>query len=1111
MTFSHYSAISRESKPGGAVDGAVPSQNYVGESRLPPPSDPYSMTRSSRNRRQHVSGGGEAPPTSRAGMSVIAFAEHPDRLLCDPSNFLWLYAVFEYKYGYSEDVCREQMRKLLQKIDHIAAYHYEASVKQFQKLPVGVQHFQLLRSMPVGMATSSLLPMAPEQWASRVVADAGSTAILHSDRSPFGPATHRPRLCGASGATPGMGGTSVASTTASTPYEVPSYAVPYPPPSQAFTLKSHLTATASRLRSISSPSYGTGSASHSVDLPTGSPISNVSTNIRVNFSGSTVPSATKTELERCSGATSTAASSISTSTSGGTKSSAARPKVTALVPSRPGSPMEKPNGGKRVEATPAMGDGVRRVVPPLQPLPPTGMERPGTASREASPLHRLRGKRKNASGEKDETGAEKNGGGESGAIAPKAAALYRHAAAVSTTASPKHASASSMSTPSCSPSATPKKGRGGEDERHMSLQRSRKMPERSSSFLAPGRENDRAGVKSTPESKEEMEERIRRGQAQPLRVTEETAVARLASQWPSMVGLSELEEQLVLLREQQRASTPSPAAWESSSSLPRRSASESYAGYSFADPERRNRSGGSREWQGGRKGSGTGVGGRKASGEVLSSSSPAERHSSTSAMGQSRSGQRYAHTNGGGGPDEKRRRTTVSPAPEGSTERSERKEVGWGSGQTGHHIQVPCSAGHSGGESGGTSAASPSSSSTSLLARPKINVVMDIVASRKTLTADPKSSGPYKLAQWVYTHAYGMTRSTSPMEACLAHDRAGQRESESVSRPQTWHRSVGRRGSARRFSGVGWRRRSEVEEERASSITPPPPPPPSAPIFSDVLLPTALPSYSLTPICCQLFVGISDSAIKMVGRDILYPFKVIPSSNPLAHVSQRFSLLYTPSQLLLHSLGASSTLPSPHPAMLALLGTAPPPLPPSGSFSAPVPLGSAHRSRFASTVGTTSSPTASTVPSASAQTEMYGPGGGTSGGAGGGRGSVAIANVEGTGGGSACSGARSALRRSQAGGTLSSVWHTMDTNAGVSSTLGTTTRTHPPPATTTTSPLLHPTPQTEGTSTSAAAGSASTFLLQPNGVLPICIRQSPTCLESIDQKRFIVCHPPRST
>eukprot|EP00796_Vickermania_ingenoplastis_P001432 gene1434-830_t len=113
---------------------------------------------SGTNTRRRRRLGGESPPSSRAGMSVVAFAEHPDRLLCDPHNALWLYAVFEYRYGVSPEDTQAQLLRLLRKIERIAAHHYEASVKMFQSLPVNIQHFQILRATPAGMAATMLTP-----------------------------------------------------------------------------------------------------------------------------------------------------------------------------------------------------------------------------------------------------------------------------------------------------------------------------------------------------------------------------------------------------------------------------------------------------------------------------------------------------------------------------------------------------------------------------------------------------------------------------------------------------------------------------------------------------------------------------------------------------------------------------------------------------------------------------------------------------------------------------------------------------------------------------------------------------------------------------------------
>lgn len=112
------------------------------------------VSAASRNRLRMA---GETSPTSRAGNSIIVFAEDPDRLLCDPHNSLWVYTVFEYKYGCPDAECRDKLYRLLKRVETVAMLRFEASVKLFQSLPVPIQHFQVLRAVPLGF-TPNIIP-----------------------------------------------------------------------------------------------------------------------------------------------------------------------------------------------------------------------------------------------------------------------------------------------------------------------------------------------------------------------------------------------------------------------------------------------------------------------------------------------------------------------------------------------------------------------------------------------------------------------------------------------------------------------------------------------------------------------------------------------------------------------------------------------------------------------------------------------------------------------------------------------------------------------------------------------------------------------------------------
>lgn len=306
---------------------------------------------------------------------------------------------------------------------------------------------------------------------------------------------------------------------------------------------------------------------------------------------------------------------------------------------------------------------------------------------------------------------------------------------------------------------------------------------------------------------------------------------------------------------------------------------------------------------------------------------------------------------------------------------SSRRRVGGGGGNTGHGIS------HS------------KSANNFPAARPKIKVVLDIVASRKTLGTDPLSSPPYKLGQWVYQHYNGSAKRTSSSVAAALMSSAVLDSDPRASFP--FPAPPASAGSPRR--GIA-----------DSSVT--------SAGGSHSGFPAT--SYTTTPACCQIFVGISDSPVKMVGRDFLYPFKLPPGGGN-SGTAQRLSLMLTPSQLLMHSFGA--------PVPTHLL----PPVPYTRNYS----TGAA---------GAPSPCTAAPSP----------------------------ANAGGTA-------ANNTLTRTRSSSSMS-VWS------------------HPSAELNTGSPR---------NAHRASSADGGTFLFTPSGELPICIRQPPTHLEMIDQKRFIICHP----
>lgn len=1117
--------------------------------------------------RKKRPGGGESLPTSRAGMSVVAFSEYPDRLLCDPSNSLWLYAVFEYKYGFTEEMCREQMYKLIQKMNRIAAHHFEASVKLFQRLPVGVQHFQILRTMPLGMAANSLVLTPPEKWADHLrmirIKKNKSGSNSKTGNDPF-PCSTRSLWGPREGVEGGVGGTIAGSST----------------PGGVSHLPQHSSSSSSSSSSTSLPSPSSSSR-HCQHLLHPHSYSKHKARTSVHYSRSfSSPSTTASAmlLQEC---TSTAASPFSIS-------SITTKRNSTVGPPSPGKSDERrttsPGGGRGGSSISAMqyAVGGNTMVPSAK----------GNAS---GLIHILsRGSQELQIGEKKTKVVGGRGGGENRArklsiltsIEPSKSVVgavvtgsgpSSPQGTAARVGDPHNGGGGGVSTShSTSAAANKEGGKGGETE----LEGGRTLNTAASSVF-PGQSN---GETIVPEGEDDVEETLRQLQPLPLRVPEEMAVQYLSIQWPSLVGLTELEEQLLQLQEhallQQQAGgagggggLPSFSSLSPSSTHPHRSFQRSQAHTSVTGAV-------------GGGGAGMGV-----------SPSPSTHPG------------RSPRISDGGGSSWYKKKTGL-----GKSGKGESTDRGASSATSRAHDLLPSPAKHSPGrnqrketESSLFSSSASPATPPRPLAQPKINVVLDIVASRKTLTADPHTSAPYKLGQWVYKyyHSVGLQASGSERRmmmsagSSLLQDESSRESLLPSSQPATTFPKDGGSGTGgepqiqpmgRKVAGMRGQAESGVGEGGGGAISSRPL---STPIRTSRLkstsmgtsssgllqrdmataLPTALlPSYSLSPSCSQLFVGISDSSVKMVGRDILFPYKVIPYSSHLANVSQRFSLLHTPSQILLHSLGLSP-LPAPHPSMLPLLGTSTtintsPPLA-SAASSSPILVGgggsggggggATTRHRCSSASCSSSSPPLSQQqqhlppPPHLLHSESTGPLGGSNVAAAAGGGGLSLG-----GGGLSSTMSKSSLRRSQGasgGGSggmnnfsttcnhpdsslalgISTTGNGMGTSStfgggggGVGGSLWNTANgpVHP----STTSPLLvgHSSVNLGGTFTSSSlggggasntgvpsntttttGGGGSTFLFQPNSGLPICLRQPPMYLDSIDQKRFIICHPAR--
>lgn len=87
---------------------------------------------------------------------MVWFAEYPDRLLCDPSNCLHIYGIYDFKYGATDHECRTQVEKLIHRMMLVAQWCYEDALRIYRGLPPDVVQRLIMSHVPAPVAT--LLP-----------------------------------------------------------------------------------------------------------------------------------------------------------------------------------------------------------------------------------------------------------------------------------------------------------------------------------------------------------------------------------------------------------------------------------------------------------------------------------------------------------------------------------------------------------------------------------------------------------------------------------------------------------------------------------------------------------------------------------------------------------------------------------------------------------------------------------------------------------------------------------------------------------------------------------------------------------------------------------------
>ncbi|CCW61452.1 unnamed protein product [Phytomonas sp. EM1] len=94
----------------------------------------------------------------RESGSTLIFAEHSDRLLCDPTNSLRAYGVYQFKYVSTPAESEAEVQELIDRLMRTAMDAYERSVEVYMNLSDEAKTLMILRHVPMMVSQVVALP-----------------------------------------------------------------------------------------------------------------------------------------------------------------------------------------------------------------------------------------------------------------------------------------------------------------------------------------------------------------------------------------------------------------------------------------------------------------------------------------------------------------------------------------------------------------------------------------------------------------------------------------------------------------------------------------------------------------------------------------------------------------------------------------------------------------------------------------------------------------------------------------------------------------------------------------------------------------------------------------
>ncbi|CCW68865.1 unnamed protein product [Phytomonas sp. Hart1] len=156
------------------------------------------VNRIGAHKHRHAQAAAKASQISLAGResgSILVFAEHSDRLLCDPTNSLRAYGVYQFKYVSTPAESEAEVQELLDRLMRTAMSAYERSVEVYMNLSNDMKTALMLRHVPMMVSQVVALPSLLSKLKISVMQKKANTverASIYSSRRKSGTAFFNP-------------------------------------------------------------------------------------------------------------------------------------------------------------------------------------------------------------------------------------------------------------------------------------------------------------------------------------------------------------------------------------------------------------------------------------------------------------------------------------------------------------------------------------------------------------------------------------------------------------------------------------------------------------------------------------------------------------------------------------------------------------------------------------------------------------------------------------------------------------------------------------------------------------------------------------------------------